>query len=182
MSRAPRFAEAALLPHPASPAGAARSIVVRLRREPQRLALCYRVSADVARLRIPPTGRAARVDGLWRHTCFELFVAVKGSTPYQEFNFSPSGDWAAYAFADYREGAGPLECAPPAIELRSSESALELGATLAYAPSGPVRVGLSAVVEDTEGLLSYWALHHPSLRPDFHHAASFVLELDEIRH
>lgn len=144
--------------------------------------MCYVVSADVARLRIPPAARPARMDGLWRHTCFELFVAAKASTAYQEFNFSPSGDWAAYAFADYREAAEPLECAPPAIELRATGNALELEAALAYAPGGPVRVGLSAVIEDADGVLSYWALRHPSPRPDFHHAASFVLEIDEIRH
>jgi hypothetical protein len=38
-------------------------------------------------------------------------------------------------------------------------------------------LALAAVLEDRDGRLSYWALEHPSERPDFHHPNSFVLEL-----
>jgi hypothetical protein len=38
-----------------------------------------------------------------------------------------------------------------------------------------VRVALAAVLEDEHGALSYWALAHAPGRPDFHHAAGFVL-------
>jgi hypothetical protein len=41
----------------------------------------------------------------------------------------------------------------------------------------PWRLGLSAVIEDTRGSLSYWALAHPPGKPDFHHADGFALEL-----
>ena len=182
MSGAPLLEAAALAPHPATPSRAAQSIVVRVRREPHALALRYVVTADVARLRIPAARPAARIDGLWRHTCFELFVAAEGSVAYRELNFSPSGDWAAYAFTGYRQGGEALECAPPVIASRTTQNALELEAAVACAAQGRFRVGLSAVLEDAEGGLSYWALRHPSPRPDFHHAASFALEVDEIRH
>jgi len=36
---------------------------------------------------------------------------------------------------------------------------------------------LSAVIEATDGSLSYWALEHPADKPDFHHPDSFALEL-----
>ena len=36
---------------------------------------------------------------------------------------------------------------------------------------------LSAVIETTDGAMSYWALAHPSAKPDFHHPDSFVLDL-----
>jgi hypothetical protein len=39
------------------------------------------------------------------------------------------------------------------------------------------RIGLSAVIEDVDGGLSYWALAHPSDKPDFHHPDSFALTL-----
>ena len=39
------------------------------------------------------------------------------------------------------------------------------------------RLGLSAVIEDTSGGKSYWALAHPPGKPDFHHADCFALEL-----
>jgi hypothetical protein len=33
------------------------------------------------------------------------------------------------------------------------------------------------VIEDADGRLSYWSAAHPDGRPDFHHAAGFVVEL-----
>ncbi len=40
-----------------------------------------------------------------------------------------------------------------------------------------LRLALSAVIEETDGRLSYWALAHPAAKPDFHHAEAFVLSL-----
>ena len=42
---------------------------------------------------------------------------------------------------------------------------------------GPWRLGLCAVIEETDGQKSYWAAAHPPGKPDFHHADSFVVEL-----
>jgi len=39
------------------------------------------------------------------------------------------------------------------------------------------RLGLSAVIEEESGALSYWALAHPPGRADFHHSDCFALEL-----
>lgn len=177
----PRATQAvALVPHPATPCAAVQSIQVDIRREPGTLSLRYLLAGDLKRLRVPTSRPPARVEGLWRHTCFELFLAVPGEPAYQEFNFSPSGEWAAYRFASYRDGATALDCAPP--EIHSSEhGALELQAELPCPPRA-LRIGLSAVVEDDAGGLAYWALRHPATRPDFHHAASFALQLDEVRH
>ena len=41
----------------------------------------------------------------------------------------------------------------------------------------PLGLGLSTVVEDNHGRLSYWALRHPSGKPDFHHPDTFALEI-----
>src|SRR5690348_4977685 len=163
-----------LVPHPLTPSAAARAIAVRLHRQAERLALRYVVACDLARMRVPAPRRPARTDGLWRHTCFELFVARPGSPAYQELNFSPSGEWAAYRFTGYREGGEPLDCPPPAIHVRAGEGELQLDAAIACAPEGPLRIGLSAVVEDEQGTLSYWALRHASAKPDFHHAETFA--------
>jgi hypothetical protein len=43
-----------------------------------------------------------------------------------------------------------------------------------------LRLGLSAVIEDDNGSLSYWALKHPSGKPDFHHPDAFALEIDVV--
>ena len=171
-----------LVPHPGTPSRAARSIVVHWQRVRQAVSLRYVLAGDLSRVRVPPARPPARTAGLWRHTCFEMFAAEGRFAAYREFNFSPSGEWAAYAFAAYREGGAPLACPPPEIAVSASEETLELRASVACAPAAMLRVGLSAVVEEVDGALSYWALCHSSDKPDFHHAGAFALEIDAIRH
>jgi hypothetical protein len=148
------------------------------------LVVSYRLNADISQLRIPAPAGSSRVDGLWQHTCFEAFVRVKDSPAYFEFNFSPSGEWAAYGFRAYRDG-GRLDDAvsAPEISVQKFFNQLKLAATIRLAqfllvqPGMLLRLGLSAVVEASDGTLSYWALNHPAAKPDFHHPDSFALEL-----
>jgi hypothetical protein len=44
-------------------------------------------------------------------------------------------------------------------------------------PAVALRLGLTAVVEDHSGRMSYWALRHPAEKPDFHDAGGFVARL-----
>src|SRR5690606_27644178 len=63
----------------------------------------FRVVADTGQLRLPASRQGQRTDGLWRHSCFELFVRAPGAAGYVELNLAPSGDWAAYRFSAYRD-------------------------------------------------------------------------------
>jgi hypothetical protein len=63
------------------------------------LALTFVLQGDLASLRIPAQRPCRRVDELWRHSCFEAFLMAGDGPGYREYNFSPSGEWAAYAFA-----------------------------------------------------------------------------------
>ena len=128
---------------------------------------------------MPPIVAAARTDELWRHTCFEAFVRPSTGSAYYEFNFSPSTRWAAYQFSSYRSGMRvATEIAAPRIEVRSSAETYTLQATLEFDGLwSPLHLGLSAVLEETNGRKSYWALAHPPGKPDFHHADCFTLEL-----
>jgi hypothetical protein len=175
-----------LRPHPASPSTAAIGITAAVAVKRGRLELLYELEADLASLRIPAPAPARRTDELWRHTCFEAFLAPPSKTQYLEYNFSPSGAWAAYRFEDYRQGMAPLEWgAPPAVDARIASGRLELRAALDLGwldlvwPQGlgALRLGLTAVIEDAAGGLSYWALAHGSEKPDFHRAGSFVAAL-----
>ena len=147
------------------------------------LALTYALKGNLTRLCIPLPQPPRRADRLWEHTCFEAFVSVKGSSEYYEFNFAPSGEWAVYGFQRYRDGT-PLEDErlAPKITVHSEARWLDLNALVrldrlpAIPPRARLRVALSAVVEEQDGLLSYWALNHPSGKPDFHHPDAFALE------
>ena len=104
-----------------------------------------------------------------------------GQESYTEFNLSPSGEWAAYRFEGYRQGMANLDVAEASIEspVRAGD-AWRIRAFLdsaAFEGLGPGLASLSAVIEERDGTRSYWALAHPSDKPDFHHPDSFVLEL-----
>jgi len=178
-----------LVRHPDTPAPAVHAIDAdALREEEGGLFFRFRLFGDLERLSVPPAAGGDRVDGLWRHCCFEAFVGVPHNTAYLEFNFSPSGQWAAYAFSGYRRrdlSADPVGA--PKIALGRSAGGLALDALVsradlpAAARTGTCQVGLSAVVEALDGRLSYWALRHPggdpARAPDFHVRETFALEL-----
>jgi len=71
----------------------------------------------------------------------------------------------------------------PHIAVRSTGSRLELDTLVrldglsAIHPRASLRIGLSAVIEASDGL-SYWALRHPVDKPDFHDADGFALLLE----
>lgn len=157
-------------------------IVVRLERSPRGiLAVGFTLEGKISRVRIPAPRPPRFAERLWQHTCCEIFIAQKGATRYREFNFSPSGEWAAYEFERYREGVALADQAlAPHLVVRRTEARLELDASVPC-PEQALSVALSAVVEDEAGVLSYWALKHPAGKPDFHHLAGFALELDELR-
>ena len=171
--------------HPSKRPETVRAIAVLVRRSPSaELQMTFRLDGDIPRILVPSPGAPRIATQLWQHTCFEAFIAVQGQPAYHEFNFAPSGEWAVYAFCGYRNG-GPLvnEMMHPHIEVRSTGGRLELDAVVrldglsAVHPRAPLRVGLSAVIEASDGR-SYWALRHPADKPDFHDADGFALLLE----
>lgn len=143
-------------------------------RQGDRLWLRYIVWGDVGRVAWPAEAGPARTDGLWRSTCFEAFIG--SADRYTEYNLSPSGEWATYGFTGYRSGMAP---APVVAEVHLLDCARDMVATEAVIdlPRDHGRLGLTAVIEDVDGGVSYWALAHPSDKPDFHHPDSFTLAL-----
>jgi len=167
-----------LTPHPDFPTDAVSAIEVETQRTgPGALSLVYRVTGRIGALRIPSRTRPTRTDGLWRGTCFEAFVRPGPGDAYTEFNFAPSTRWAAYSFTGYRAGMAALDIAPPRVRFRASDTLAELHVEAPAASPG--RLALTAVIEAADGSKSYWSLAHPPGRPDFHHAAGFVLEPPE---
>ena len=114
-----------------------------------------------------------RVDGLWQHTCVELFFAVADGAGYREFNFATNGDWAAYDFIAYRERAASLpQISPPRVVANVAGDVCHVSIELdAACLPDDVNAKFSAtvVLESSSGELSYWAAHHPGPQPDFHH-------------
>jgi hypothetical protein len=177
--------KAELLPHPATPCDFIRrfSVAVKSSDHPRELEIRYRIDGDLRRLRLAQPGFARRSDGLWQHTCFEAFLRNVAETVYYEFNFAPSGDWAAYRFGDRRrDGTSPDVPYPPFALERSAEyceltAFIPLAAMPELTRAAALRIGLAAVVEDEDATLSYWALAHAAAAPDFHDPETFGLQV-----
>src|SRR5437868_2964024 len=171
---------AALIAHPSTPCEFIRSFTVDMQRlQTGALRLTYRLEGDLERLNVPAPRQPARADELWRHTCFEAFLSSTDAPGYAELNFAPSGEWAAYSFDDYRSGMKAIEqITTPSIRCTRASQLLQLDVELepaaqwgGAAQARELRVALTAVLEDTHGRISYWALAHPGARPDFHNPA-----------
>ena len=142
------------------------------------LNLWFGVDAPIGHFVVPQSDDPGRRDELWKSTCFEAFLQAEGEAEYQEWNFAPSADWAAYRFEDRRTGMceQPVE-EPPYIRVEDNLTWWALGATIAIPSGRRWALGLSAVIEEADGTKSYWALGHGSDRPDFHDPACFTARL-----
>lgn len=166
-----------LHPHPKSPAPAISAVRATLSTGIDGPQLGFEIEAERAALRWPAPAAPAFRDGLWRHTCVELFAAGTGAG-YREFNFSPSTEFAAYQFDAYRAGMRALDLpGVPTIAWRNGPPHLSIEVRMPaswWTTAQPRAVGLAAVLEHSDGSLSYWALHHPGPEPDFHHRDGFI--------
>ena len=167
-----------LISHPAHSPGAITAVDVYVTRAPQGLMLSYALSGDIDALVLPAKTEAGRGKDLWQTTCFELFLRGDGAA-YREYNFSPSGEWAAYAFDSYRADRREI-LAEFAIATDGDGESLNLTATLLTDLADITRLAPTAVIEERSGHKSYWAITHHAGPPDFHHDACFALRLADI--
>lgn len=166
--------------HPDTPAKAVTAVHVAIDREKNgNLLLRYEITGNPRQLTPSPLSPAAqqRGDELWQHTCCEAFLKPEGGEAYLEFNFAPTMAWQAYALSGYREGRRPADIMIPELERRTWPDCFELRARITDLPSATRdwKVGLSAVIEESDGTISYWALQHAPTKPDFHHPDAFAL-------
>ena len=61
-------------------------------------------------------------------------------------------------------------------ELLTLQASLELDRLSSLPRDAAWRLGLSALIEETSGRKSYWALAHPPGKADFHHSDCFAHE------
>ena len=180
------ISKSCLIHHPDTVDAAMKALYIGVKAQyfQGQLTLRYELQGNINNILIPEPQLTGEADGLWQHTCFEAFIAVVEESPYREFNFSPSGQWAAYAFTDYRVREEWRTSHPPSIHFACSNDHLVLTAVINEAdlPPNPLkqpyRLGLTAVLETKAGELAYWALFHPSGKPDFHYRSGFTLSVN----
>jgi hypothetical protein len=169
-----------LTAHRAHPPSRVESVEARIiGRDDNWLRLRWRVEGSQA-LAVPPFAGKGRADELWKSTCFELFLKPLGGEAYCELNLSPSERWNAYDFDGYREAMRerPFPREPECtMRVGSSFAIFDAAVPLAGLPASDCAMGLTAVIEEEGGTLSYWALAHPHDKPDFHAPACFTVAL-----
>jgi hypothetical protein len=174
-----------MMPHPASPPSDSRLKVWASVDHAASLGaiattnIWFGVGAAPGRFVIPRLSEPWRADDLWQTTCFEAFLRPAGQEAYREWNFAPSGNWAAYDFSSYREGMTRADVgSPPYIRMEDNFTWWTVGATIAVEADQKWELGLSVVLEERDGTKSYWALAHPpGDKPDFHASDCFAARL-----
>jgi hypothetical protein len=150
-------------------------------------ALMVSYAVEPAASLILPNHEFRRIDRLWEHSCFELFVKPLGGDAYEEFNFAPALGWNAYSFSKWREGMAslPLPRPPHMVDCRLDDRAdrfpdryeLDVVFHPCTLPNGHAEISPTAILEETDGRRSYWAMAHPPGEPNFHHGDCFQLRL-----
>lgn len=147
------------------------------------LFISYALLGHLTELVIPaPVDMCVRKNALWEETCFEFFLALKNSDQYWEFNLSPAGHWNVYRFKSYRQGMQEERAFTSLpFSIQRQPNALQLSLKLVLdeiiTADQALKVGISIVIKTINGRITYWALTHPGLQPDFHRSDSFIIEL-----
>lgn len=151
-----------------------------LQRDTERCLIAFSIEGELEKVLWPDTfkSRRERLDNLWQHTCFEAFFShdLSPDTPYYEINCSPNGDWNFYQLLKYRHDlqsfpAGKVEL----LDKENTEEGVRFIVAITGLPADIKHIGLTAVIESTQGELSYWALAHPGKTADFHDKRAFLL-------
>ena len=150
-----------------------------------KIAIKCLLSGEYEKVKLTPTSpNPQRTDKLWERTCFELFVSGTDRPDYWEYNLSPSRDWAVFSFTDYRQNkTDELSIDNIAINthLEDGESVC-LNALLPLPEAliaQKLQIGVSAVIQDNNDVIYYYALTHPATQADFHDKNSFIITFEQ---
>ncbi len=168
---------------PFAPATAPKTnITIELNQNDESLFVSYRIQEGLELIDIGNgTPHKERVIGLWEKTCFELFIKNQFGQ-YIEFNFSPTFEWNCFYFN--KKGDALAEYLPmqmPVTDiLLSKDHFLQFSVIKKeHFPKGffdsknELQAGITSVIKEKNGPISYWALSHNDSKPNFHHFDSF---------
>src|ERR1700731_13306 len=108
--------------------------------------------------------------------------ALRSAPPITNSTLRPQHNGRHIGSITTEAGCVLQEISAARIEVQSSRACYRMQASLERDQMSILRVdrawriGLAAVIEETSGHKSYWALAHPPGKADFHHSDSFALE------
>ena len=179
-SRAPLLKPFALIPYSAEniPSIEITGTVIR---QDSILSIHYSILGKIENILLPELSNSARQDDLWKATCFEFFIAIQDQPRYWEFNMSPSSKWNVYAMDAYRQVNMREEVAfsqlPFEFRKTNDEILLDISVDLnpILEPNQVLQIGVTTIIQTTDGNETYWALAHSGPHADFHLRDSFIM-------
>jgi len=145
------------------------------------LSIHYSIRGKLENILLPESSVPSRQDNLWKTTCFEFFITIKDQPRYWEFNMSPSGKWNVYAMDAYRQVNMQKETAftqlPFEFRKTKDEALLDISVDLnpILQSEANLEIGVTTIIQTTDGAETYWALAHPGQQADFHLRDSFIM-------
>lgn len=147
----------------------------------------YKIKGDLSSIDLGPLNESSnRIIGLWKKSCFELFLRSGNPQEYLEFNLSPNGDWNCFIFneeinelTEYNE----LLKIDFTANLKDDEFTLELSIDrndlpVIHRDFQNVEFSTTSVLLINDGdevfKESFWAINHCDTRPNFHHPDSYI--------
>lgn len=161
----------------------AHQIEVSVRQNSDHITFEFRGEGSFNELEWPPKeNQSMFTDNLWLSTVFEVFFQYEGVEKYEEWNFSPSGNWAHYEFLKYREGMKAInqKASPDIFIKEKSKKSFHLVAKIpkkavsTVATKGEIKLGICAILLFENGAKTHWALQHSYEKPDFHNSDTFA--------
>ncbi|MEH2193278.1 MAG: DOMON-like domain-containing protein [Nostoc sp.] len=159
------------------------TIAGNIARNGNKLAICYMLEGDLKEITIfHPSNTPSRKHELWKETCFEFFLGINNSVQYWEFNLSPAGHWNVYRLDGYRQGMQEETAFEKLqFDVQNQGEGLALVLDLDFGKiisvEQAIEVGITTVVKDRGGEVTYWALTHRGAEADFHLRDSFIIKL-----
>lgn len=156
-------------------------LTCELNANPTSLFISYKMTGNLASIDLGDEDpKHARVIKLWEKSCFELFIKNQNDS-YIEFNFSPEFEWNAFFFEKKGDALKEfVKIDKLKIDILLSKDVFQLIVEIDKGkfPTGFFEgqehlAGITSVIKDKSGSLSYWALSHEDTRPNFHDFRSF---------
>jgi hypothetical protein len=143
------------------------------------LFISYKLTGDIEKIELGREPRHERVIKLWEKTCFELFIK-NNRDEYMEFNFSPVFEWNAFFFPKKGEALTEWKKMDSVkFDILDSLDVFEVIVEINKKKFPEnffegCQAGITTVIKEKTGNLSYWALSHHDQRPNFHNFKSFT--------
>ncbi|MEH2210263.1 DOMON-like domain-containing protein [Nostoc sp.] len=172
-----------LQPFPSTESFPDLKITGNISRNANQLTICYNLGGNLKKITVAsPSNAPSRKHELWEDTCFEFFLSIKDSARYWEFNLSPAGHWNVYRFDGYRQGMQEetaFEKLPFSVHNQANALVLALDVDLdkIVLAEQAIEIGITTVIKNIDGNVSYWALTHKGDEADFHLRDSLIVKL-----